>query len=127
MNIMGPSQCRSEVTRQEEQQFLAPRVNITENKDAYLLIAEMPGVSKKGLEISLEGNEITIVGHREHAPMPAMECIYRESKPMDFRRVFELDPAINVSRIEAKIDQGLLALTLPKTEAVKPRKIAISE
>jgi HSP20 family protein len=127
MNILGPNKSCSEVACQEEQRYLAPRVNITENKDAYLLTAEMPGVSKQGLEILLEGNEITIVGHREHATPTNMEVIYRETKPMEFRRVFELDPAINTSRIEAKIEQGVLALTLPKSEAVKPRKITISE
>lgn len=127
MNITTPNQCRPDVARKEEQQYLVPRVNIVENKDAYVLSAEMPGVGKQGLEILLEGNEITIVGHRENSSPTGMNCIYRETKAADFRRVFELDPAINTSKIEAKMDQGLLVLTLPKAEAVKPRKIAIAE
>jgi HSP20 family protein len=54
------------------------------------------------------------------------EVLYRESRPSDYRRVFELDPAIDSSKISAKMEQGVLTLTLPKTEKVKPRKIEIS-
>jgi HSP20 family protein len=46
---------------------------------------------------------------------------------MPYRRVFELDPAIDTSKIPAKMEQGVLTLTLPKSEQVKPRKITISE
>ena len=49
----------------------------------------------------------------------------RESRVADFRRVFELDPAIDTSKINAKMDQGVLTLTLPKSEKVKPRKIKV--
>jgi HSP20 family protein len=52
--------------------------------------------------------------------------IHRESRTEDFRRVFELDPSIDTSKISARIDQGFLTLTLPKAEQVKPRKIAVS-
>ncbi len=105
--------------------FVSPEVNIFENKDGYVLEAEMPGVNKDGLEITLEGNEITIIGHRQPETLKA-EVLYRESRPVDYRRVFELDPAIDTSKISAKMDQGVLTLRLPKTEKVKPRKISIS-
>lgn len=84
----------------------------------------MPGVNKDGLEITLEGNEITIVGHRKVEPLPG-QSLFRESHNAYFQRVFELDPAIDTSRISAKMDQGVLTLTLPKSEKVKPRKIAV--
>jgi len=106
------------------QEYLAPEVNIVETKDGYLLEAEMPGVSKDGLQVTLEGNEMTIVGHRP-AETPPGEALFRESRTADFRRVFELDPAIDTARISAKMEQGVLTLTLPKSEKVKPRKIAV--
>jgi len=119
---MQQSESRNQTERTP--QYVAPGVNICETKDGYLLEAEMPGVSKEGLEITLEGNEITIVGHRNHKS-PGGNLLFRESHTADFRRVFELDPAIDTSKIVARMDQGVLRLTLPKSEKVKPRLIKV--
>jgi HSP20 family protein len=108
----------------QEQRWLQPQVNIVETKEAYLLEAEMPGVSKDGLEVQLEGNELTILGRRTHK-LPGADLIYRESYERDFRRTFELDPTIETERISARMENGVLHLTLPKAEKVKPRKISI--
>jgi len=107
-------------------EYTSPTVDLSENKDAYLLEAEMPGVNKDGLEVLLEGNELTIVGHRQPENING-ELIYRESKPRDFRRVFVLDPSIDTKKISAQIDQGVLKLNLPKAEKVKPRKIEVAD
>jgi HSP20 family protein len=104
---------------------VAPQVNIVETKDSFLLEAEMPGVSKEGLEVLLEGNELTIVGRRQTG-VPDATPLYRESSPRDFRREFVLDPSIDTSKLSATIEQGLLTVTLPKTEKVKPRKIQVT-
>ena len=110
--------------RPAREHYVAPAVNIFETKDGYGLEAEMPGVDKAGLEITLDGNEITIVGRRQKAS-PGGSPLLRERDTADFRRVFELDPAIDTSRVVARIEQGLLCLELPKSERVRPRKIAI--
>jgi len=52
--------------------------------------------------------------------------IHRESRPENYRRTFELGPSSDANKISAKIDQGVVTLTLPKTEHVKPRKITVS-
>ena len=106
--------------------YTSPTVNLSESKDAYLLEAEMPGVNKDGLEVLLEANELTVVGHRQPENINA-ELLYRESKPRDFRRVFVLDPSIDTKKISAQIDQGVLKLSLPKAERVKPRKIEVAD
>ena len=113
---------REQQTR--EQRWLQPQVNIVETKEAYLLEAEMPGVSKDGLEVQLEGSELTILGRRTHE-LGGAELIYRESYDRDFKRTFELDPTIDTQRISARMENGVLHLTLAKAERVKPRKIAI--
>jgi HSP20 family protein len=113
---------RAEVQRAPE--TVTPVVNIRETADGYLLEAEMPGVSKDGIEVTLENNEITIVGRRAQEPV-AGEVLLRESRPVDYRRVFEMDPAIDPARISARIEQGLLTVVLPKSERVKPRRIAV--
>jgi HSP20 family protein len=70
-------------------------------------------------------NELTIIGRRT---LPEIEgtLIHHESRPENFRRAFGLDPSIGADKISAKIEQGLVTLTLPKAEHVKPRKITVS-
>lgn len=112
--------------RNQPEEFLAPEVNIFETKEGYVLEAEMPGVNKDGLEITLEGSEITITGRRtfDHGPGEPLLC---ERRAAGFRRVFELDPAIDTGKINARMNQGVLTLNLPKSERVKPRKIVVND
>lgn len=114
-----------EADRAQAEQFITPAASVTETGDGYMLEIEMPGVKKDGLDISVDNNELTIIGRRS---LPAMEgtLIHRESRSENFRRTFELDPSIDANKISAKIDQGLVTLTLPNAEHVKPRKITVS-
>jgi len=82
----------------------------------------MPGVSKEGLEITLEGNEITSWASEQRSAEGTP--LFRERRLVDFRRVFELDPAIDTAKIAAKMTKGA-TLTLPNSEKVKPRKITV--
>jgi HSP20 family protein len=111
--------------QQRSEQFVTPVSSVIEDGDAYILSAEMPGVNKEGLEISIENNELTIIGRRS---LPEIEgtLVHRESRTENFRRAFELDPSIDTAKISARIDQGILTLTLPKAEKLKPRKITVS-
>ena len=105
---------------------VAPAVNITETSDGYTLEAEIPGVSKEGVEITVEENVLTIVGRRPKNDSKT-ETLYRESGEADYQRVFELDPAIDTAKIAAHVENGLLTIRLPFSERVKPRKITITE
>jgi|SRR4051794_9571471 len=126
MNTLTQHEKRTSETQREREQYVTPDVNIYETKDGYLLEAEMPGVSKEGLEITLEGTELTITGRRsDQAPNDA-DILFAESRPLNYRRVFELDPTVDTTKINAKIEQGVLVLTLPKTEKVKPKRITIA-
>ena len=111
--------------RAQAEQFISPPASVIEGADGYTLEVEMPGVTKDGLDISFENNELTIIGRRS---LPAVEgmLIHHESRPDNFRRTFELDPSIDANKISAKIEHGLVTLTLPKAEHVKPRKITVS-
>jgi HSP20 family protein len=107
------------------EQFVTPVASVIEDGDSYVLKVEMPGVNKEGLEISVENNELSIIGRRT---LPGIEgtMIHRESRPENFRRGFELDPTIETAKIGARIEQGILTLTLPKAEKVKPRKVTVN-
>jgi HSP20 family protein len=111
--------------RQATEQFIAPAATVLENTDGYTLEVEMPGVSKENLEMWVENNDLTILGRRS---MPSVEgtLIHRESRSENFRRSFEIDPSIDAGKISAKIEQGVVTLTLPKADQVKPRKIAVA-
>lgn len=105
--------------------YVTPEVNIFETPDGWTIQAEMAGVSKDGLNVTLEGTELTVVGHRTESS-GGLTPVFRESPALDYRRVFELDPATDASKIVAQMDQGVLTLHLPKSEQVKPRKIAVT-
>jgi len=106
-------------------EYVLPAVNIREEKDAYILEAEMPGVNKDSLEITLDDSELTLVGHRPQDATPG-QVLLQEQRRADYRRVFEINPAINRAGITAHMSQGLLTLTLPKADEVKPRKVAVN-
>lgn len=116
---------RSTNGERQAEQFVAPAATVLENADGYTLEVEMPGVSKEGLEMWVENNELTILGRRT---LPSVEgtLVHRESRGENFRRSFEIDPSIDAAKISAKIDQGVVTLTLPKAEQVKPRKITVA-
>jgi len=122
MNTLTKTE-RNREMGQSEGSYLVPPVDITEQKDEYLLEADMPGVGKEGLEVVLEGNELTIVGHRQR-PTEG-EVLLEESRPQDFRRTFVLDPVIDSSQIRAQIEHGTVTVHLPKADQVKPRRIKV--
>jgi HSP20 family protein len=127
MNVTTQQQNESTVSARPDQrpvQYATPLADVESAKEGYTIRAEMPGVDKSGLEVTVDNGELTILGHRRAEELPG-EPVYREIRRNDFRLVFELDPAIDTARIAARIDQGVLTLTLPKTESVKPRKITV--
>jgi len=124
MNALKQAEPKRDVARPEPN-YVAPDVDIQETKDEYMLEADMPGVGKQGLEVLLEGNELTLVGHRQR-PSEG-EVLHRESNDWDYRRTFILDPMVDTAKIRATIEQGLLRVHLPKAERVKPRKITVTD
>jgi HSP20 family protein len=120
------AEVRRQTARPDQQAgFVTPPANIFGTENEYVLEVEMPGVDKSGLEVTVEGNELTIIGRRK-AETAQGELFYSEMPQADFRRVFELGPDVDTGRINAQMEQGVLKLRLPKSEKAKPRKIQIS-
>jgi HSP20 family protein len=127
MNILSqPKKDQAMVSNEDNRQavYVAPSADVGSTDVGYVIRAEMPGVEKDGLEISVDRGELLIVGRRKPIEVTG-ELIYREIRSHDFRRVYELAPSIDSAKITANIDQGILTVTLPKAETVKPRKIAV--
>lgn len=100
-----------------------PAVDIFENQDEIILVADMPGVGKDGADIHLEENQLRIRG-TVSTEVPGTLLI-SEYPSGDFVRTFTLSDAIDQSKIEAGMKDGVLRVRLPKSEATKPRKIAV--
>lgn len=102
-----------------------PPTDIEETEHAFLLRAELPGVEKEGLSITVEDKKLEI--HGTIAPKDEHEnYVYREFLKDDFHRTFALSKGIDTKNINAELKNGLLTLTLTKKEETKPKKIPVT-
>jgi len=102
-----------------------PPADIYETKDSIVVLAEMPGVSPEGVDISLERRVLTIRGRSAADEHSGYQRVYNEYADGDYERVFTLSENIDRDRIEATLKDGVLQLVLPKAEAAKARKIEL--
>jgi HSP20 family protein len=102
-----------------------PPADIYETKDSIVVLAEMPGVSPEGVDISLERRVLTIRGHSATNDHSGYQRVYNEFADGDYERAFTLSENIDRDRIEATLKDGVLQLVLPKAEAAKARKIEL--
>ncbi len=102
-----------------------PLVNLTETQEAYILRAELPGVSAEELDIQTMGRNITISGERRIAVDRSAKYHRREREGGRFSRAIALPGEIDRNKIAAALKNGILQVTIPKAEAAKPRKIDI--
>jgi HSP20 family protein len=127
MNIANQQQSESRVSPRPAQppaQYLTPLADVGSTTDGYVISVEIPGVDKSGLEITVDEDRLTILGRRQSAAS-AGDVVHQEIRPNDFRRVYELGQDVDTTKITAHLEQGVLTLTLPKLEQVKPRQITV--
>ena len=104
---------------------VVPRYDVQQTPDAYVLTAQLPGVARADLETSLDGDKLTVHGRRTWTPPTEWAPVHREIGGADYLLVVELNQRVNRDAVKAELQQGVLTLTLPKAEALKPRKIEI--
>lgn len=107
-----------------EKQFV-PAVDIFETDKAVTVVAEMPGVSKTGIEVSLEEGVLTLVGER-HNGIEKGNPLLREYEPGRYIRRFTVSETIDQEQIKATMANGMLTLVLPKLPPVSPRRIEVT-
>jgi len=129
-NTLIPSISRSPARHQNGTQDLGPTVRplyeVKENDEAYGLTVYLPGVAKDGLDITAEADEVRIVGRRGWKQPEGWTSLYRESADVPFELVLTHDNAIDTEKVAAELRDGVLRLSLPKAEAIKPRKITVN-
>jgi HSP20 family protein len=104
-----------------------PAVNLYETADAYMLMAELPGLETEDIDVSLEGSTVTLRGERkiDYANEGGVSLHRRERQVGSFRRAFELPAVIDADKVEAVHRNGVLMLRLPKSAASQPRQISV--
>jgi HSP20 family molecular chaperone IbpA len=103
---------------------VAPFVDIYENQEEILLMADMPGVGKDDLQVRVEKDVLYLEGRKSFAlPQGLLNC---EIEPCTYIRSFSLPKTVDGDKIQAKLDRGVLSVHLPKRESVKPRQIQVT-
>lgn len=108
-----------------DKRTLIPACSICEDSGLVTVQVEMPGVEKGGLEVSVDGNMLTISGRREEAKRSGSYLV-KERRAGNFRKTFTIDETIDRDKIEAELTNGILLLRLHTKEAAKPKRIAIA-
>jgi HSP20 family protein len=103
-----------------------PQINLTENADKFYVRAELPGVRSNDIEIQATAKNLSISGERKlEDENEGVRYHRREREAGKFSRIITMPTEIDPDRIEAKMQDGILTIHVPKAEAVKPRQIAI--
>lgn len=105
---------------------VTPQYSVKESADAYGLEVRLPGVAKDGLELTVHEGSLTIVGRRGWKRPDGWTQLYRETPLADFALTLEHDNTFDAAKVVAELRDGILRVTLPKSEALKPRKIAVN-
>lgn len=103
-----------------------PPVDIQETADAYRLVAELPGLTREDINITLENNVLRLSGERKFEKDVKKDGYQRVERTYGtFARAFTLPSQVNQDKVEASFENGLLTIVVPKAEQAKPRKITI--
>lgn len=105
---------------------IQPAYQVNETDSAYRVTVQLPGVAKDGLEVTAEHDEIRITGRRAWTQPEGWTPVHRETADAGYALTLTHDNAIDADKISAELRDGVLQVTLPKHEALKPRKIAIA-
>ncbi len=108
------------------QNNISPSSDIYENNDEYILIANMPGVSRSEVQVKVIDNSLIVFGKINYEEVIKRNYILNENEAGNFFRKFKISDSIEKDKINAKYDNGQLIVYLPKSEKIKPRTIEIT-
>jgi HSP20 family molecular chaperone IbpA len=109
--------------RVQQRSTVAPRVDVYENANELLLLCDVPGATRESVSIQLDKGQLTIEASRKDEATGSP--LVGEYRPSDYARVFSVPQGIDAAKIDAQLSGGVLRLRLPKSEALKPRRIEV--
>lgn len=100
--------------------------NIYENEESFVVVMPLPGVTLDDLEVTVEASDLTVVARRRTNVPEGFTITHRERLDSDVRRTFRFPAAVQLDAVTARLDKGLLQVTVPKSAQARPRTIAVS-
>lgn len=126
-DFWGHSMLTNPAHWEEDSVVWSPRVDVKETENEYQVHADLPGLVKEDVSISLEDGVLTIKGERKQSEEAKEENqYYSERSYGNFSRSLNLPSKVDEKKIKASLKDGVLSISLPKVEEAKPREIAIS-
>jgi HSP20 family protein len=119
INTTTPSTAENTTTRP----VIAPAVDIYENEHEYLVLADLPGVPHDGVRIRFENGELSLDASRQDEGKD--DYVGAEIVAADYRRMFRIPETVDSEKIDAKLQNGVLHLVLPKASKARPRQISV--
>jgi HSP20 family protein len=105
---------------------ITPAIDVMETQDELLVVADIPGVEKKDIELSLTGNVLSLKGEKREEKDPAAGKLFRkETWSGSFRRTLALPDSVDAEKVSAELKDGVLTIRIRKKEALKPKLIAV--
>lgn len=123
--MTGKALEKKETAAEREKNTYLPAVDVLERERQILLLAEMPGVDEKSIDLTIEEDVLTIRGASLDHRIDGYDVLYAEFEPCAFERSFRISSDIEREKIEAVCKNGILTVTLPKAQRAQPRKIAV--
>ena len=110
----------------ENEPVYVPRVDVREGAEGFVVAADMPGIDEKSVEATVQNRVLTIEGWTKAEKPQGHEELGREFGAGRFRRDFTLPDAVDPDRIQARVKNGVLTVSIPKKDEVKVRKIQVT-
>jgi HSP20 family protein len=120
---------KREVDKAQEQtrpmRAYLPTADIFETEDALTVVLEMPGVDRRNIDVNVENSLLMIEGRIDFSKYEGLQPVYSEYNVGPFRRSFRISARVDQDKIKAEMRDGVITLTLPKSEEAKPRRIEV--
>ena len=126
-DFFAPFTPLSSLSNLSQEGIISPRVDLVERDDAFEVEAELPGVKKEDVKVSIDNRRVTIEGEakRESAQKEGENVVYAERSTRRFARSFTLPTDVDDAAAQAKLENGILILTLPKKESAQTKKLTV--
>lgn len=121
-----PSTCAPAAPSGVTESIRKPLYHVNGSSDAYEVRVELPGVPRSGVKIDLEDNLLTVRGERASNAREGLRTLHRELSPLNYLLRLRLNTPVDDEKMSARLEDGVLSITLPLKEAAKPRQITVN-